>query len=121
VIVWQLRCAKAINARRVAVEAGIRFTVVQRNSLLHYACSKPWPVLTCLHVRVLCAACCVQTVRYCSEVPADQAIPADALDSDGEVDVQDIFCATCRASTSTDDNDLILCDGPCNRCARAAK
>jgi hypothetical protein len=37
------------------------------------------------------------------------------LDSDGEVDVSHIFCAKCRRGSSSDDNDLVLCDGPCNR------
>lgn len=60
-----------------------------------------------------------QTVRYCCQIPANEVIPAHALDSDGEVDVTDIFCATCKGVTSSDDNDLILCDGPCNRCGCA--
>lgn len=42
-------------------------------------------------------------------------IPQSSYDSDGEVDVTHIFCAKCRKAESTDDNDLVLCDGPCNR------
>lgn len=72
----------------------------------------------------LCCSCCLrmclQTVRWCSDVPADEVIPEHAQDSDGEVDVTDIFCATCKGSDSTDDNDLLLCDGPCNRWAAYA-
>lgn len=56
-------------------------------------------------------------MRWVSDVPADEVIPEHAHDSDGEVDVSDIFCATCKETHSTDDNDLVLCDGPCNRCA----
>jgi hypothetical protein len=48
------------------------------------------------------------------DVPGE-AIPKDAFDSDGEVDVAHIFCAKCRRGSSSDDNDLVLCDGPCNR------
>jgi hypothetical protein len=59
---------------------------------------------------------CLQTVRFVSEVPANEVIPQQAYDSDGEVEVERIFCATCRGGHSTDDNDLVLCDGPCNRC-----
>lgn len=69
------------------------------------------------------AVVCPQTVRWVSEVPADEVIPEHAHDSDGEVDVADIFCATCKGTHSTDDNDLVLCDGPCNRsvcCAHVA-
>ncbi|WIA30444.1 hypothetical protein OEZ86_000528 [Tetradesmus obliquus] len=56
-----------------------------------------------------------QAARYCQEVPADEAIPADAFDSEGEVEVDNIFCAKCRIGSSSDDNDLVLCDGPCSR------
>lgn len=59
----------------------------------------------------------LQTVRWVSEVPADEVIPEHAHDSEGEVDVSDIFCATCKETHSTDDNDLVLCDGLCNRWA----
>lgn len=54
-------------------------------------------------------------MRFCSEVPPAEVIPANAFDSDGEVDVKHIFCATCKGRGSTDDNDLVLCDGCCNR------
>lgn len=71
----------------------------------------------CLLLLLLVFDLSLQTVRYCSEVPADQVIPEHAHDSEGEVDVQDIFCAKCKGTDSTDDNDLVLCDGPCNRYA----
>jgi hypothetical protein len=57
-----------------------------------------------------------QAVRYCSEFPCGECIPAHAFDSDGEVEVKHIFCAKCKGRRSTDDNDLVLCDGVCNRC-----
>ena len=43
------------------------------------------------------------------------SIPAEAFDADGEVDEADVFCAACRAHESTDDNDIVLCDGDCRR------
>eukprot|EP00775_Hariotina_reticulata_P011674 gene11674-11817_t len=56
-----------------------------------------------------------QSLRYCEAVSDSEVIPKEAVDSDGEVDVSDIFCAKCKESRSSDDNDLVLCDGPCNR------
>jgi hypothetical protein len=56
-----------------------------------------------------------QSLRYCQAVSDSEVIPQDAVDSEGEVDVSDIFCAKCKESSSSDDNDLVLCDGPCNR------
>lgn len=55
------------------------------------------------------------TCRYCQEVHPGPPIPPAAYDSDGEVDVSDIFCAKCLKKESSDDNDLVLCDGTCNR------
>ena len=43
------------------------------------------------------------------------SIPAAAFDPDGEVDEADVFCAACRVHESTDDNDIVLCDGDCRR------
>ncbi len=54
-------------------------------------------------------------VRICDEAGGDKAIPHECFDEEGEVDCNDIFCGKCRSSDSTDDNDIIMCDGMCDR------
>jgi hypothetical protein len=54
-------------------------------------------------------------VRFCEAAGGDAAIPASAFDADGEIDQLSIFCARCRGAESTDDNDIVLCDGACCR------
>ena len=56
-----------------------------------------------------------ECVRICDEAGGDKAIPQECFDEEGEVDCNDIFCGKCRASDSTDDNDIIMCDGMCDR------
>lgn len=54
-------------------------------------------------------------LRVCDEAEGDRAIPAELFDADGELDQRHIFCAKCGRNDATDDNDIVLCDGPCNR------
>ena len=56
-----------------------------------------------------------ECVKICDEAGGDMAIPQECFDEQGEVDCNDIFCGKCRASDSTDDNDIIMCDGMCDR------
>jgi hypothetical protein len=56
-----------------------------------------------------------ECVRICDEAGGDKAIPQECFDEEGEVDCNDIFCGKCRSSDSTDDNDIIMCDGMCDR------
>ncbi|XP_051132830.1 pathogenesis-related homeodomain protein isoform X2 [Andrographis paniculata] len=42
-------------------------------------------------------------------------LPASLFDSQGEIDSEDIFCAKCGSKDLTLDNDIILCDGACER------
>ncbi|KAI7755385.1 hypothetical protein M8C21_013981, partial [Ambrosia artemisiifolia] len=42
-------------------------------------------------------------------------IPESLYDSEGEIDSEDIFCAKCAQSEVQLDNDIILCDGACER------
>jgi len=35
--------------------------------------------------------------------------------AEGQLEERHIFCAKCGNNQSTDDNDIILCDGPCSR------
>ena len=54
-------------------------------------------------------------LRVIDEAGGHVSIPAAAFDPDGEVDEADVFCAVCREHESTDDNDIVLCDGDCRR------
>ncbi|KAK6159253.1 hypothetical protein DH2020_006567 [Rehmannia glutinosa] len=42
-------------------------------------------------------------------------LPESLFDSQGEIDCEDIFCAKCGSKDLTLDNDIILCDGACER------
>ncbi|XP_076948519.1 homeobox protein HOX1A-like [Bidens hawaiensis] len=42
-------------------------------------------------------------------------IPESLYDSEGEIDSEDIFCAKCGQTDVWLDNDIILCDGACER------
>ncbi|KAG9137048.1 hypothetical protein Leryth_018997 [Lithospermum erythrorhizon] len=42
-------------------------------------------------------------------------IPESLFDSEGEIDSEDIFCAKCGSKDVSLDNDIILCDGSCER------
>ncbi|KAG8368446.1 hypothetical protein BUALT_Bualt15G0046300 [Buddleja alternifolia] len=42
-------------------------------------------------------------------------LPAALFDSEGEIDSEDIFCAKCGTKDLRLDNDIILCDGACER------
>ncbi|KAL1534544.1 pathogenesis-related homeodomain protein-like [Salvia divinorum] len=42
-------------------------------------------------------------------------LPESLFDAHGEIDSEDIFCAKCGSKDLTLDNDIILCDGSCER------
>ncbi|EPS70892.1 hypothetical protein M569_03865, partial [Genlisea aurea] len=42
-------------------------------------------------------------------------LPGSLFDSKGEINSEDIFCAKCGSKDLTPDNDIILCDGACER------
>ncbi|KAL7156896.1 hypothetical protein ABFS83_02G039800 [Erythranthe nasuta] len=42
-------------------------------------------------------------------------LPTSLFDSQGEIDSEDIFCAKCGSKELPLDNDIILCDGACER------
>eukprot|EP00891_Asterochloris_glomerata_P003715 jgi/Astpho2/3715/fgenesh1_pg.00060_%23_32_t len=56
-----------------------------------------------------------KAVRECVKVcqHADGARPL-TCDQDDEVDADEINCGLCNVRESTDDNDIVCCDGPCN-------
>ncbi|MCO5599593.1 hypothetical protein L7F22_053699 [Adiantum nelumboides] len=43
------------------------------------------------------------------------SIQESAFDDDGQIYFDDIFCAICKAKEVYPENDIILCDGACNR------
>lgn len=46
---------------------------------------------------------------------AEGRLPESLFDSEGEIDSEDIFCAKCGSKDLPLDNDIILCDGACDR------
>lgn len=42
-------------------------------------------------------------------------LPESLFDSEGEIDSEDIFCAKCQSKELSTNNDIILCDGVCDR------
>ncbi|EOA29499.1 hypothetical protein CARUB_v10013054mg [Capsella rubella] len=46
---------------------------------------------------------------------AEGSLPESLFDSDGEISSEDIFCAKCGSKDLSVDNDIILCDGFCDR------
>ncbi|XP_030553133.1 homeobox protein HAT3.1 [Rhodamnia argentea] len=46
---------------------------------------------------------------------AEGKLPEALFDSEGMIDSEDIFCAKCGSKDLTADNDIILCDGACDR------
>ncbi|KAJ0009776.1 hypothetical protein Pint_33745 [Pistacia integerrima] len=46
---------------------------------------------------------------------AEGQFPESLFDSDGQIDSEDIFCAKCGSKDLSTDNDIILCDGACDR------
>ncbi|KAM7252034.1 hypothetical protein ACFE04_023917 [Oxalis oulophora] len=46
---------------------------------------------------------------------AEGRLPESLFDSDGEIDSDDIFCAKCGSKDLSLENDIILCDGFCDR------
>lgn len=43
-----------------------------------------------------------ECVKVCDEAEGDQAIPAELFDSDGELELDNLFCSKCRGNDSTD-------------------
>lgn len=46
---------------------------------------------------------------------AEGMFPESLFDSEGQIDSEDIFCAKCGSKDVSLDNDIILCDGACDR------
>lgn len=50
-------------------------------------------------------------LKACEEADAERAILPQHFDADGEIDNAHIRCAGCSNIESSDDNDILLCDG----------
>lgn len=53
--------------------------------------------------------------RHVDLLCAEGKLPDCLFDAEGEIDNEDIFCAKCRSKDFSGDNDIILCDGSCER------
>ncbi|RYQ93747.1 hypothetical protein Ahy_B09g099988 isoform A [Arachis hypogaea] len=53
--------------------------------------------------------------RYLDSLCAEGRLPESVFDSEGEIDSEDIFCAKCSSKELSTNNDIILCDGACER------
>ncbi|XP_044507692.1 homeobox protein HAT3.1 isoform X2 [Mangifera indica] len=53
--------------------------------------------------------------QHLDSLCAEGQFPESLFDSDGQIDSEDIFCAKCGSKDLSTDNDIILCDGACDR------
>ncbi|CAK7330033.1 unnamed protein product [Dovyalis caffra] len=53
--------------------------------------------------------------QHIDSLCSEGRFPASLFDSEGQIDSEDIFCAKCGSKDLTADNDIILCDGACDR------
>ncbi|KAJ1397314.1 Zinc finger, FYVE/PHD-type [Sesbania bispinosa] len=53
--------------------------------------------------------------RNLDSLCAEGRLPESLFDSEGEIDSEDIFCAKCQSKELSINNDIILCDGACDR------
>ncbi|CAN0898219.1 Homeobox protein HAZ1 [Linum grandiflorum] len=53
--------------------------------------------------------------KHIDSLCAEGSFPATLFDSEGEISSEDIYCAKCQSKEVTLDNDIILCDGACDR------
>jgi PHD-finger len=56
-------------------------------------------------------------LKRCEEADGEAGIPPEHFDADGELDNAHIRCSACTKQDSSDDNDILLCDG--ELCTRA--
>lgn len=53
--------------------------------------------------------------QHIDSLCAEGRLPESLFDSDGQIDSEDIFCAKCGSKDLSANNDIILCDGACDR------
>eukprot|EP00898_Chlorokybus_atmophyticus_P006525 jgi/Chlat1/6874/Chrsp51S00513 len=56
-----------------------------------------------------------EAIHSLDKLSAVGRLPPEAFDEHGEVDAQNMSCCMCDVQESWDDNDLVLCDGECDR------
>ncbi|CAM6090784.1 unnamed protein product [Calypogeia fissa] len=54
-------------------------------------------------------------IRDLDNLALDGSLQKDAFDEEGQIFHDDIFCAKCKSQETFTDNDIILCDGACDR------
>ncbi|XAR72949.1 hypothetical protein NMG60_11019765 [Bertholletia excelsa] len=63
--------------------------------------------------------CCKLKIRglfqHLDSLIAEGRLPESLFDSEGQINSEDIFCAKCGSKDLPADNDIILCDGACER------
>ncbi|KAG6761338.1 hypothetical protein POTOM_034553 [Populus tomentosa] len=53
--------------------------------------------------------------QHIDSLCSEGRFPSSLFDSEGQIDSEDIFCAKCGSKDLNADNDIILCDGACDR------
>ncbi|XP_017971445.1 PREDICTED: homeobox protein HAT3.1 [Theobroma cacao] len=53
--------------------------------------------------------------QHIDSLCAEGKLPESLFDSEGQIDSEDIFCAKCGSKDLSANNDIILCDGACDR------
>lgn len=56
-----------------------------------------------------------QALQQLDTLALEGSIQDSAFDSEGQINADDIFCAKCKSKEVFSENDIILCDGACNR------
>nr|CAA49263.1 HAT 3.1 [Arabidopsis thaliana] len=64
---------------------------------------------------ILRASLKLDLFQHLDTLCAEGSLPESLFDTDGEISSEDIFCAKCGSKDLSVDNDIILCDGFCDR------
>nr|PNR54683.1 hypothetical protein PHYPA_005576 [Physcomitrium patens] len=56
-----------------------------------------------------------EAIHELDDVGLEGSLDKNAFDSEGRIYHEEIFCAKCKSQEALPDNDIILCDGACNR------
>ncbi|XP_054777293.1 homeobox protein HAT3.1 isoform X2 [Prosopis cineraria] len=77
---------------------------------------KPEKELQCAKSKILGFKLKIRDLfRHLDTLCAEGRLPQSLFDSKGEICSEDIFCAKCMSKDLTTGNDIILCDGVCDR------
>ncbi|KAG0603102.1 hypothetical protein M758_10G066800 [Ceratodon purpureus] len=56
-----------------------------------------------------------EAMHELDDLGLEGSLDENAFDAEGRVFHEEIFCAKCKSQDALPDNDIILCDGACNR------